>query len=70
MKCPNSQCKHNVVQKSEAGVKIRLKGPIEIDGAGIAHSKCYWCGTAVELPLELRKSFVEERFFLNPAGTA
>lgn len=63
MKCPH--CKNNLIQKSETGVKVRLDGPVEIDDTNNAIAKCHWCKKRVEIPLELKKSFVDERFVVE-----
>lgn len=65
------QCKNKVLQKSESGVKLRTKGAIQFDAAGRCHAQCYWCGTPVELPVQLTKSIdpEPERFVLVPKVT-
>lgn len=68
MKCPN--CKNAVVQKSEDSYRIRLDGPMEVSSDGNVSAKCHWCKKKVDLPLELKKSFIEERFFIKAHGAA
>lgn len=64
MRCP--QCKNKVLQKSESGVRLRTKGAIQFDQQGRCTAQCYWCGTAVEVPVQLTKSIEPEpeRFVL------
>ena len=66
MKCPH--CRNNLIQKSSSGVKVRLDGPIEIDEHNIALAKCHWCHKKVEIPLELKKSYVQERYIIQGSG--
>lgn len=64
MKC--SQCKQNVIQKSQSGgLRLRLKGAIEVPPDGPLTAQCYWCGTKVELPIELQKSHVSLKHVLS-----
>lgn len=60
MKCP--KCKNSVLQKSDAGTRVRTKGPLVFSKSGICTAQCYWCGERVNIPLELRKA--TERFVL------
>ena len=65
MRCPHKGCKGHVMQKSRAGgVKLRLKGHINVDEQGL-HASCYWCGGSVTLPIELQKAVVKDRFFIG-----
>ena len=64
MKCPN--CKQKVLQKSGGGTKVRIRGPVTIDGNGLCKAKCYWCKTTVTVPLELKKAGKPtERFYVR-----
>lgn len=54
MRCPH--CKNRLLQKSGAKTRLRTQGPLVFNGDGVCHTKCYWCGEAVEVPLELSKS--------------
>lgn len=51
IRCP--KCSQHVLQKSsDGGIRFRLKGKITSDDKGL-HANCYWCGTAVTLPLDV-----------------
>ena len=65
MRCP--QCKNKVLQKSEAGVKLRTKGAIQFGPDGKCMAQCYWCSTPVEVPVQLTKAIESEpeRFVLR-----
>lgn len=69
LRCP--RCKNKVLQKSDAGVKLRTKGQIVFDGAGQCTAQCYWCGEPVQVPVQLTKSVESEpeRFVLTRKGT-
>jgi hypothetical protein len=65
MRCP--QCSNKVLQKSDAGTKVRIKGPIVVSD-GVFKSQCFWCNTAIQVPvtaLETVTSSVAERFVLT-----
>lgn len=49
---------------------MRTQGPLVFDQAGVCRTRCYWCGEAVEVPLELSEdiSLVNERFVLGGRG--
>ncbi len=53
LRCP--KCKGNVLQKSESGHRLRVRGAIEIDDNGQAHGQCYWCKSAISLPLQFAR---------------
>jgi hypothetical protein len=58
-----------VLHKSGAVTRLRLHGPVEFDEKGIAHGKCHWCKSSIELPIQLAKDAEIERpevFILNP----
>ena len=65
MRCP--QCNNKVLQKSESGVKLRTKGPIQFTADGRCTAQCYWCSTSVEVPVQLTKAIEPEpeRFVLR-----
>lgn len=62
MRCP--RCKNTLLQKSEAGTRVRIKGPLVFANNGTCAAQCYWCGERVSIPIELRKA--TERFVLRP----
>lgn len=64
MRCAN--CDNHVLQKSGSRVRLRTQGPIEFDGAH-CRAKCYWCGTMVELPLQIQEGvpISREQFLLS-----
>ena len=69
MRCP--KCKNRLLQKSGKQTRLRIEGPVVFDGNGVCHTKCYWCGALVEVPLELAKSVqvASERFTIpQPEG--
>lgn len=53
MRCP--KCKNRLLQKSGGQTRLRTQGPL-VFSDGECHTKCYWCGEPVEVPLELSKS--------------
>ena len=59
-------CNNALLQKAEGGegLKFRIDGPIVITGDSCM-AKCHWCKRAVELPLQLRKGSVAERFLIR-----
>jgi hypothetical protein len=65
MRCP--QCHNKILQKSVEGVKLRTKGPIQFDQNGACTAQCYWCGSPVQVPVQLSKSaeVESERFILR-----
>lgn len=66
MKCPNPSCKQAVIQKSgDGGLKIRLDGPMTVSPEGAVQARCHWCRKEVQLPLELQKSYTEERYVVR-----
>lgn len=69
MRCP--QCKNKLLQKSETGVRLRTKGVIQFDPAGHCTTQCYWCGTPVEIPVQLTEKIVPEpeRFVIRRKGS-
>jgi hypothetical protein len=69
VRCP--QCKNKVLQKSENGVRLRTKGAIRFDKDGHCTAQCYWCGTEVQVPVQLTEKIVPEpeRFILIKKGT-
>jgi hypothetical protein len=50
-------CGNKVVQKSDQGVRIRTQGPLVFTTDGRCEGQCFWCKGAVELPIELTKSY-------------
>lgn len=63
MRCP--KCKNKVLQKSDAGTKLRVKGQVLFDKAG-AHAQCFWCGENVLLPIVLSVETEEPKRFILP----
>lgn len=53
MRCPN--CDNRLLQKSGGKTRVRTQGPLVFNGDGKCRTKCYWCGSPVEVPLELQK---------------
>jgi len=39
-------------------VRIRNKGPLVFDSAGVCRTRCYWCGESVEIPLEIKEGTI------------
>lgn len=68
MRCPN--CKNYVLQKSGAQTKIRIKGPLIFDEAGVCKASCHWCGNPVVVPLSVAPGTKvnTERFVLADGG--
>lgn len=68
MRCPH--CKNRLLQKSGSRTRVRTQGPLVFDQDGVCRAQCFWCGEAVEIPLELRKgvSVDSERFLLKGKG--
>lgn len=60
-RCPH--CSESVLQKSEEGTRLRLKGVMvsNIDGL---HAKCYWCGGDVTVRPPFLAPCVRERLLL------
>lgn len=52
------------MQKSEEGLKLRIKGAVTLDEGGL-HASCFWCGEKVALPLEISKSHLQERYIVS-----
>jgi len=50
MRC---KCANKVLQKSGDRVRMRIHGPLVIDGDRCL-AKCFWCKRDVELPLQLK----------------
>ena len=48
-----AQCKNKVLQKSDAGIRLRSKGPLLFQADGTCMAQCFWCGTEVTLPVRL-----------------
>lgn len=66
MKCPS--CGNHVLQKSGKRTRLRTKGQIVFE-QGLCKAQCYWCGSEIEIPLEIRDGtpIVQEQFVLrNP----
>lgn len=73
LRCPH--CNNRVLQKSDAGTKVRIEGPIQFDTEGVAHAKCYWCKSDVTLPIQLSDKTAlstgdDEHFYLPVRRTA
>ena len=47
------KCGHSLLQKAGDRVRVRIRGPIIIDGQKTL-AKCYWCKRDVEIPLQLQ----------------
>jgi hypothetical protein len=64
MRCP--KCKNHVLQKSGRRTRLRTKGQIVFED-GICASQCYWCGSVIEIPLEIvdGTSVIQEKFILR-----
>ena len=67
IRCPH--CRNTLLQKggADGSLRVRASGVIEVRGDGVVTAQCYWCKSAVELPLQLRDdgSAVDgERFIL------
>lgn len=64
MKCPN--CRNQIIQRSDNGFKLRVKGKIEWIG-DVCKSQCYWCGESIRinLPIDLQKALMNERFYIR-----
>jgi len=53
LKCP--QCKNKVLSKAGGGSTLRVDGAVRFE-EGVCRAKCFFCKTALELPLSLAKS--------------
>lgn len=63
MRC--TKCKDKVLQKSDTGTKVRIKGAITVQN-GLVKSQCYWCDADVEFPVSaLEAPTSGERFVLT-----
>jgi hypothetical protein len=64
MRCP--QCANKVLQKSEAGTRLRIKGMAVVKD-GLFKAECFWCNTAIQIPVESLESAASpvERFVLT-----
>lgn len=51
-RCPN--CNNAVLQKSESGTRVRIRGPVVFQN-GVCMAQCYWCKGPLELPMRLEK---------------
>lgn len=60
-RCP--QCKNAVLQKSEQGTRVRIRGPVVFVGDRCL-AQCYWCRSSIELPMSLEKG-AGETFVIN-----
>jgi len=67
MRCPN--CKNKVLQKSGKVTRLRTEGAHEFDENGVCHAKCYWCKSAIEVPIRVSKDaeLTRETFVLRKA---
>lgn len=63
MRCP--KCKESVIQLKKSEMQLRIKGAVILNDAGL-HSKCYWCGEGVTLPIEVKRVNVEPVFTFTP----
>lgn len=53
MRC---KCKGTLIQKSlTGGYDLRITGKVTVDALGL-HAQCFWCKSAVTLPLEMKAS--------------
>ena len=70
MRCPN--CKNKVLQKSGATTKLRTHGPLTFTEEGLCKTKCHWCKSEVEIPVQITEGtpITEERFYVRPKGGA
>ena len=63
MKC--KKCTNSLMQKSEEGLKLRIKGAVTLDEKGM-HASCFWCGESATLPKEeISKALLQERYILS-----
>lgn len=53
MRCPN--CRNKVLQKSGDTIRLRTHGPLEFNSEGSCKTRCHWCKSDVELPIELKE---------------
>lgn len=65
MRCPS--CKNKVLQKSGDTTRLRTHGPLEFTDNGVCKTKCYWCKSELELPVQIQEGVAvpEERFVLS-----
>jgi len=66
-RCP--KCKNAVLQKSEQGTRVRIRGPIVFVG-GRCLAQCYWCREPIELPMQLEKGAGESFVISRPLRKA
>ena len=62
-RCPN--CNNAVLQKSEEGTKVRIRGPLMFKG-DTCIAQCYWCRGPIELPMRLNKGAGETFIISRP----
>jgi hypothetical protein len=64
MRCPH--CDNHVLQKSGDKIRLRTQGQIIFDEGGKCRTRCFWCKSAIEIPLEIQEGvpISAERFFL------
>jgi RNase P subunit RPR2 len=64
MRCP--KCDNHVLQKAGNRIRLRTKGMIIFEN-NICKTKCYWCGDAVEIPIQIQEgtSISSEKYFIR-----
>ncbi len=62
-RCP--QCNNALLQKSATGTRVRIRGPLVFNN-GVCMAQCYWCKTAVKLPMSLEKGAGETFIITQP----
>ncbi len=62
-RCP--KCRNAVLQKSEQGTRVRIKGPV-VFANGHCLAQCYWCNEPVKLPMSLEKGAGETFVISRP----
>lgn len=68
MRCP--YCRKKVLQKAGDVIRLRSDGPVEFTLDGKCMTKCYWCKSKIEIPLQIHSGTqVEGERFILPAGS-
>lgn len=62
-RCPN--CNNAVLQKSDQGTRVRIRGPI-VFANDVCLAQCYWCKSTVTLPMSLAKGAGESFVIRRP----
>lgn len=64
MRCP--YCRNKLLQKSGDTTRLRIRGAVEFDAAGMAKAECFWCRAQVDIPVLLKSAATDvEEFVLN-----